>query len=40
MKTTYNVSTNTWQRNTTNILPKHDLYYGTPNNDPAAGIPL
>lgn len=40
MKTTYNVSTNAWQRNTTNILPKHDLYYGTPNNDPAAGIPL
>lgn len=40
MKTTYNVQTNTWQRSTTAILPKHDLYYGTPDHDPAAGIPL
>ncbi len=40
MDTHYDVKAKRWTNRTTNILPRHDLYFGTPVNTPTAGIPL
>lgn len=40
MKTAYDFSKQEWLGNTVDRLPKHDLVFGTPVNDPVGGIPL
>ncbi|MBE6891629.1 MAG: hypothetical protein E7481_06340 [Ruminococcaceae bacterium] len=40
MKTQFDFRKNKWVSSTTDRLPKHDLYYGTPVNHPTTGIPI
>ena len=40
MKTSFDPKNKTWLRKTTDRLPLHDLYFGTPLNRPTAGIPV
>ena len=40
MKTKFDINKKQWLTKTTDILPGHDLYYGTPLNKPEAGIPI
>ncbi len=40
MKTFFDPEKNQWNFSALNILPGHDLYYGTPWNKPTAGIPI
>lgn len=40
MKTSFDISRQEWLCRTTDYLPKHDLYFGTPVNSPMAGLPI
>jgi alpha-L-fucosidase 2 len=40
MRTAYDFSNHQWLGSTVDRLPKHDLVFGTPINDPIGGIPL
>ncbi|MCR5263996.1 MAG: hypothetical protein K6D94_08990, partial [Clostridiales bacterium] len=40
MITAFDTSSRSWLKKTTDILPKHDLYFGTPVNSPTAGLPI
>ncbi len=39
-KTAYDFTKNQWSWETTGLLPKHDLFFGSPVNSPFAGLPL
>ncbi len=40
MKTNFDPKSASWKKTTTAILPKHDLFFGSPICEPRAGIPL
>lgn len=40
MKTCYDPQRKQWNRSTSARVPKHDLFFGTPQNKPTAGIPI
>lgn len=40
MKTHFNTGTGEWSIRTSGYVPRHDLYFGTPVNGPASGIPI
>ena len=40
MKTQYDPNAKTWRNKTGLRLPRHDLFFGTPENRPTAGIPI
>ena len=40
MKTSFDINRQRWLCRTTDFLPKHDLYFGTPVNSPMAGLPI
>ncbi len=40
MKSSYNPITDKWNKNTADILPKHDIVFGTPVHDPTYGLPI
>ena len=40
MKTTFDPVKNRWEGNTVQRLPRHDLVFGSPVNDPKGGLPI
>lgn len=40
MQTAFDPKTDRWTHKTTDRLPRHDLYFGSPVNDPGAGLAL
>jgi len=40
MKTHFNTGTGEWNIRTSGYVPRHDLFFGTPVNEPEAGIPI
>ena len=40
MKTYFDPQNGGWNMRTTDRLPRHDLYFGTPVNAPTAGLPI
>ena len=40
MNTNFDLKNCSWKKETTKILPKHDLYFGSPINSPTAGLPI